>query len=208
MSSNNNRNNNRNNKNKSSRESEIIIYSPGEIDVNFKSDTKYFTISRRGLDYIENNRMCQAILGGIRCYNRGNCGPNEEEDEVVFIAFDYKTKQLSMSDQEKNINDFEYVPKAYICIISDEIEFNKYRFKTITNKKTIEQIEEELISNYSYFLEVIENIKKIRLNRSNNLKNKNIKQNLRKYRMEITREGINERSEESNRLLDYYLINL
>jgi len=195
-------NNKSNNKNNTLNEkSEIIPFSPGEINVNLNSNTKCFEMYKEDLYNLYNKKnfgIYIAILKATKCGNNGHCYYNNDEDEVVHLKFDSSEKLFIKSLGKKS----EYVPKAYILII-DENNFNKRSFEIKVNKKTIEEIEEELILNSSEFQENIEYIKKLKLNRSTKLKNMKLKEELKGYIIYTRKEA-----EENNRLLNYYLSSL
>ena len=183
--------------------SEIITYIPGSINLILNSNTKYFSMNKEDVYNLVNRKIgtefrAIAILSAIKCRNNGKCYYNYNEDEIVGLKFDASEKLFVKRQGKPN---FEYVPKAYIKIMNEK-NFNERNFKIRSNKKTIEEIEEELIIICSYLKEDIELLISERQLKLKN-KSKKKEEELEKY---IT--GARRQVEEYNRLLDYYLSSL
>lgn len=187
MSSNSNKSNKSNSLNG---RSEITIYSPGEINVPLKSNTKYLEMYKEDFNQLKNNNnnVMVALLKDVKCMNNGKYYYNGNEDKVVIVKFN-SFEELFI--KRKGVK-FEYVPKAYILLL-DKNNFNKRKFEIEVNKKTLEEIEEELITNYSELKEDIKYINKLKLNR------------LKKEELRAYIKAVREQAEKNKKLLDYYL---
>lgn len=143
---------------------------------------------KEDFNQLKNNKVMVALLKDVKCMNNGNYYYNNNEDKVVIVKFNSFEELFIIRKGLK----FEYVPKAYILLL-DKNNFNKRKFEIEVNKKTLEEIEEELITNYSELKEDIKYINKLKLNR------------LKKEKLRTYIKSVRDQAEENKKLLDYYL---